>query len=112
MSNAIAARLDEIQQKAGVTARDVAQLLDTTPETISRWRKGRAEPQPDRRDNLLRLQWLVGELAELYPPKEAQLWLFSPHKLLAGERPADLIQCGQAEEVLKIISQLKDGAYV
>jgi len=112
MSNAIAARLDDIQEKGGVTARDIAQLLDTTPATISRWRKGRAEPQPDRRDNLLRLQWLISELAELYPPKEAQLWLFSHHKLLGGERPADLIQRGETEEVLRIISQLKDGAYV
>jgi transcriptional regulator with XRE-family HTH domain len=112
MAGAVAARLDKIQEDAGVTAREVAQLLNTTPETVSRWRTGRAEPQPDRRDNLLRLQWLVRELAELYPPDEAHLWLFSPHKLLRGERPADLIQQGRADEVQRIIAQLQDGAYV
>lgn len=113
MSGAIAGRLNDIQAYGGVTAREVAQLLNTTPETVSRWRTGRTEPQPDRRDNLLRLDWLVKELAELYPQAdEAHLWLFSPHKRLGGRRPADLIRQGRTEEVLQIIAQLKDGAYV
>ncbi len=112
MTSAVALRLDEIQHHAKVSAREVAELLNTTPETVSRWRQGRTQPQPDRRDSLLRLEWLVKELSELYPPAEAHLWLYSPHKRLAGQRPADLIQAGKAEEVLRIIAQLKDGAFV
>jgi transcriptional regulator with XRE-family HTH domain len=112
MAGAIAIRLDQIQQHARVNAREVARLLNTTPETVSRWRTGRTEPQPDRRDSLLRLEWLVKELSELYPPRDAHLWLYSPHKRLAGQRPADLIQSGRTEDVLKIIAQLKDGAFV
>jgi uncharacterized protein (DUF2384 family) len=112
MVAAIATRLDEIRKFARVNAREVAWLLNTTPETVSRWRTGRTEPQPDRRDNLLRLEWLVKELSELYPPKEAHLWLYSPHKRLAGQRPADLIQSGKTENVLQIIAQLRDGAFV
>lgn len=112
MAGAVAVRLDEIQQHANVSAREVAQLLNTTPETVSRWRTGRTEPQPDRRDSLLRLEWLVKELSELYPPEEAHLWLYSPHKRLAGQRPADLIQAGKTEDVLRVIAQLKDGAFV
>ncbi len=112
MVGALAVRLDQIQRCANVSAREVARLLNTTPETVSRWRTGRAEPQPGRRDSLLRLEWLVKELSELYSPEEAHLWLYSPHKRLAGQRPADLIQVGKAEEVLRIIAQLKDGAFV
>lgn len=111
MSNAIAERLDGIQESADFTGREVAQLLGTTPETISRWRGGKSEPQPKMRDSLLQLEWLINELAELYPPKEAHLWLFSPHKLLKGIRPVDLIERGDTEPVLQIIAQLKDGAY-
>jgi transcriptional regulator with XRE-family HTH domain len=111
MSNAIAERLECIQKSARVTAREVAQLLCTTPETISRWRGGKTEPQPRMRDSLLRLEWLVGELAELYPPEEAHLWLFSPHKMLSGERPVDMIERREMDRVLQIIAQLKDGAY-
>jgi transcriptional regulator with XRE-family HTH domain len=112
MNSAVAVRLDQIQHHARVSAREVADLLNTTPETVSRWRQGRTQPQPDRRDSLLRLEWLVKELAELYPPAEAHMWLYSPHKRLAGQRPADLIQAGQSEQVLRIIAQLKDGAFV
>jgi DNA-binding transcriptional regulator YiaG len=112
MTSALASRLDQIQRHAKVSAREVAELLNTTPETVSRWRTGRTEPQPERRDSLLRLDWLVKELSELYPPEEAHLWLYSPHKRLAGRRPADLIHAGKTEEVLRIIAQLKDGAFV
>lgn len=112
MAGALATRLDKVQQKGGITAREVAQLLNTTPETVSRWRAGRTQPQPDRRDYLLRLEWLISELGDLYSPDEARLWLFSPHKLLGGDRPADRIQQGKIEDVLTVIAQLKDGAYV
>lgn len=112
MAGALAARLDKVQQKGGITAREVAQLLNTTPETVSRWRAGRTQPQPDRRDHLLRLEWLMSELGDLYSPEEACLWLFSPHKLLGGDRPADRIQQGKIEDVLTVIDQLKDGAFV
>lgn len=112
MSTAIAGRLKQIQSKAGVTAKEVSRLLKTSQETVSRWNTGKTEPQPRNRDDILRLEWLVSELAELYPPQEAKLWLFSPHKLLNGETPADAIANDRMEEVLTIIAQLKDGAYI
>lgn len=111
MSNAIASRLKQIQSKADVTAKEVSRLLNTSQETVSRWNTGKTEPQPKNRDDILRLEWLVSELAELYPPAEAKLWLFSPHKLLDGKAPADVIANDRMEDVLTIIAQLKDGAY-
>jgi transcriptional regulator with XRE-family HTH domain len=112
MTHAIAARLDAIQKRAAVTSREVAQLLNISPETVSRWRTGKTEPQTERRDYLLKLEWLVSELSELYSPDEARLWLFSPHKLLKRNRPIDRIQRGTMEDVLTVISQIKDGAFV
>ena len=110
MANAVANRLDSIRNRGGIKSREVAQLLDTTPQTVSRWRTGRVEPQPDRLRRLLTLEWLVGELAEFYEPQEARLWLFAPHRLLAGDRPADRIQQGKLDDVLALIAQLRDGA--
>ena len=112
MSNAIAERIETIQKFADINGREIAQMLGTREETISRWRGGKSEPQPKMRDGLLQLGWLVSQLAELYQPQEAHLWLFSPHKLLSGERPVDLIQRGETERILQVIAQLKDGAYV
>lgn len=112
MAGAVATRLDAIRDGGGIKAREVAQLLDTTPQTVSRWRTGKVEPQPDRLRRLLTLEWLIGELAEFYEPAEARLWLFAPHRLLGGERPADRIQQGKVDDVLALIAQLRDGAFV
>ena len=112
MSHALARRLDSIKEHGGIKARDIAQLLDTTPETVSRWRRGKVDPQPDRLKRLLTLEWLMDQLAEFYEPTEARLWLFSPHKLLDGKTPADSLQCNEFDNVMAVIHQLKDGAYV
>ncbi|HEY5197792.1 MAG TPA: antitoxin Xre/MbcA/ParS toxin-binding domain-containing protein [Solirubrobacteraceae bacterium] len=111
-STAVAERLDRIRERGGIHSREVAQLLDTAPRTISRWRTGKSSPQPDGLQKLLRLEWLIGELAEFYEPDHARLWLFAPHRLLGGQRPADRIQSAQLEDVLAHISQLSDGAFV
>jgi uncharacterized protein (DUF2384 family) len=110
--SAVAVRLDSIKSKGGIRSREIAQLLETTPQTISRWQTGRAEPQPDGLQRLLALEWLVERLADLYTPDEARLWLFSRHALLGGRRPADLIAQGGTEDVLALIDQLRDGAYL
>lgn len=112
MASAVAERLNTIRERGGIRSREVAHLLDTTPQTVSRWRTGKVTPQPDGLQRLLKLEWLIGELAELYEPDQARLWLFSPHRLLAGERPADRIQRGQLDDVLALIHQLSDGALV
>lgn len=108
----VAARLESIRDKAGIKDRDIAQLLDTTPETVSRWQTGRTEPRRSSIDRMLALEWLVEELSELYPPEEARLWLFARHRQLGGRAPADLIKGGAVDEVLALIAQLKEGAYV
>ncbi len=61
MSGGIANRLKTIEDLAGVRGREVAQLLDTTPETVSRWRGGKVEPQPDRLRRLLLLEFAIAK---------------------------------------------------
>ncbi len=112
MTSAVAHRLDSIKDRAGVRSREIAELLGTTPQTVSRWQQGRGDPQPAKLNQLLTLEWLATQLAEFYEPDEARLWLYSPHKLLAGKRPAELIAQGDADSVLALIDQLRDGAYV
>lgn len=97
---------------SSVSAREVAQLLDTTPQTVSRWQTGRGSPQPTSLDRLLKLDWIADQLGSVYESDEARLWLFSPHAELDGLRPADLIAAGRTEEVLEIIDRLQSASYV
>ena len=112
VAGAVATRLDSIKSHTGVRSREIAQLLGTTPQTISRWHQGRVDPQPNKLQQLLALEWLADQLAEFYEPEEARLWLFSRHRLLKGRKPADLIAEGDVESVLALIDQLRDGAVV
>lgn len=112
MSTAVATSLNTVSEKGGISFRDIAQLMNTTPETISRWRSGRVDPQPDRFKKLATLAWLVDELAEFYEPDAAKLWLFTPQRLLGGATPADRIEQDRVEDVLALIKQLQDGAFV
>ncbi len=112
MNGALATRLERITKCGGIKGKEVAQLLSTTPETISRWRTGRTEPRQDGLIRLLEVEYLLEELSEFFEPKEARFWLFSPHRLLNGDTPVKCIQEGRADEVRAVIAQLRDGAYV
>jgi transcriptional regulator with XRE-family HTH domain len=112
MATALAERLDKIKELAGISGRDVAQLLDTTPETVSRWSTGKIDPQRERLHRVLELEFFLTELAEFYPPDQAKLWLFSPHRLLGGETAAARIQSGKTQDVFALLDQLRSGAYV
>lgn len=111
-TNAIARKLDVIQTKSAMRAVDVANVLGTRPETVSRWNQGKAFPHPETEKLLLELEYVVDQLSDFYEPIETRLWLFSRQKLLDGEKPVDLIQQGRTSEVLAVIQQLRDGVHV
>lgn len=108
----VATRLIDIRAKSGMRAREVAELVGTSPQTVSRWQNGRARPRETNLARVMTLEWLVTQLAEFYPPQDARQWLLSPHELLGGERPYDRIEHGRTDDVLALIEQLATGAYV
>jgi transcriptional regulator with XRE-family HTH domain len=110
--NAIARKLDAIKEKGQMNAIDVANLLNIRPETVSRWRQGKAFPRPDAQKLLMELEYIVDQLSDIYEPADARLWIYARQKLLRGEIPAALIQSGHSEEVLSIIDQLREGVFV
>jgi hypothetical protein len=111
-SNAIARRLEAIQEKGAMRSADVANVLNVRPETVSRWNTGRTLPHANTERQLLELEFIVDKLAGMYEPHDARLWLFSRQRLLNNQTPAELIQQGRAEEVLEAVNQLLDGVHL
>ena len=110
--NAIAAKLERLERRAAIRGVDVANMLRTTPETVSRWNQGRAYPRPNKESLLVDLEYIVERLSEFYSdPKTARAWLYSRHRYFNGLRPADLIQEGRIEEVLEAIQAMADPTY-
>ena len=111
-TNAIARKLEQIQEKSGMRSVDVANMLGTRPETVSRWNQGKAFPRSDTEKRLLELEFIVDQLSDFYDPIETRHWLFSRQKLLGNETPATLVQQGRIMEVIAVIDQLRDGVHV
>lgn len=111
MTSAVARKLESLRSK-GLKQTEVAILLGTRPEQVSRWNKGQAYPHSSTEKALLELEFIVDQLSDFYGPNEARQWLFSPQKLLSGEKPSDLIQGGRIDEVRRLVNQLRDGVYL
>jgi len=111
-TTAIGRKLENITAKGGMRLVDIANVLGTRPETVSRWNQGKAFPQPTAERQLLELEWVVEQLADFYEPQEARLWLFSRQKLLEGQIPADLIAADKSNKALEVISKLREGVYI
>ena len=111
-SNTVARKLESLRSKGAMQNVDVANLLGTRPETVSRWNQGRAYPHPNTEKTLLELEYILDQLSELYEPDEARQRIFSPKKLLSDASPAALIREGRIDEVLRLVSQLRDWVYL
>lgn len=112
MASAVARKIDDIKKRTSISANSIAELLNTTPQTLSRWATGKNDPQQAHLERLLELDYLTERLSEFFAPEDARLWLFAPHPQLGGERPADLVAKGRHSEVLAVIARLVDSAYV
>jgi transcriptional regulator with XRE-family HTH domain len=112
MTSAVARKLESLRSKGAIKNIEVANLLGTRPETVSRWNQGRAYPHANTERALLELEFIVDQLSDFYGPTEARQWIFSPQKLLAGVSPAELIRQGRIDEVRRLVDQLRDAIYV
>jgi hypothetical protein len=112
MTGAVARKLESIRDKGAMRHVEVANLLGTRPETVSRWNQGRAYPHPGTEKTLLELEYIVDQLSDFYEPSEARHWIFAPQKLLEGNSPAELIRDGRIDEVMRLVNQLRDAVYM
>jgi hypothetical protein len=112
MTSAVARRLESIRQKGAMRSADVANILGTRPETVTRWNQGRSYPHAGTEKILLELEFIIDQLNDFYEPNEARLWIFSPQKLLRGASPAELIREGRIDEVRRLVNQIRDAAHI
>ncbi len=112
MSTAVARILDELRSRGGLRGADIANIVDVSPPTVSRWSTGKGSPPLHTQTVIADLRYVVECLSDFYSPDEARLWLHAPHPLLHRERAVDLIHAGRTEEVLAVIDRLEAGAYL
>ena len=63
----MAEKLELLKSRAAIRAVDVANMLGTTPETVSRWNQGRAYPRPRKESLLVDLEYIVERFLNSIP---------------------------------------------
>lgn len=111
MPTSVARKVESIKKRASISSSNIAQLVGTTPQTLSRWSTGKHEPHREHLERLLTLDYVAEQLSEFFEPADVKMWLFAPHPELSGSRPADLLAQGKLDEVLAVIERLRDSAY-
>lgn len=111
MSTAVSRILDHLKEDGGLQGKDIANIVDVSPATVSRWLSGKSTPDLKTQTMIAELRYVVDRLADFYNPEETRLWLHAGHPMLKGERAIDLIYNGRMHEVLAVIEALDTGAY-
>lgn len=112
MSTAVARILDDLRSRGGLQGKDIANIVDVSTATVSRWSRGNGTPTLHTQTVIADLRYVVERLSDFYTPEETRLWLHSRHPLLNNERAIDLITADRTEEVLAVIERLDAGAFV
>ncbi len=111
MSAAVTSIVDDLRTRGGLKGSDLANIVDVSQATVSRWAAGKASPHPKTQLVMSDLRYVVDRLAEFYTPDETRIWLYAKHPLMEGARAIDLIHAGGADRVLAVIETLADGTY-
>jgi transcriptional regulator with XRE-family HTH domain len=112
MATAVARILADLRERGGLQGKDIANIVGSSPPTVSRWSQGSGVPSLRTQTVIAELRYVVERLSDFYTPDETRLWLHARHPLLKSERAIDLINEGRTEEVLAVIERLDSGAYI
>lgn len=112
MSAAVARILDDLRSRGGLQGKDIANIVDVSTATVSRWTHGAGTPNLRTQTVIADLRFVVDRLSDFYTADETRLWLHARHPLLNGERAIDLINADRTQDVLAVIERLDAGAYI
>ena len=111
MATAVSRIIDHLRHDGGLQGKDIANIVEVSPATVSRWSSGKATPDLRTQTVIADLRYVVDRLADFYTADETRLWLHASHPMLKGQRAIDLINAGDTQSVLAVIEALDSGAF-
>jgi len=108
----IARNIADLEDLGGLRGTDIANIVDVSKATVSRWRTGSIKPQPRNELILSDLHYVVRRLQDYYTSEEIRTWLYARHPQLDGARAIDLINDDRTIEVLSVLDRLDSDGYL
>ena len=75
MPTAVTRILGDLKSFGGLQGKDIANIVDVSTATVSRWTNGNATPDLRTQTVIADLRYVVDRLSDYYTPDEARLWL-------------------------------------
>lgn len=111
-AGALASKVSAAINGLGLTNEEVGDIVDASPRSVARWAAGDVVPQRLNKERLLELAYVAEAVTEVLPADHANVWMFSPNRLLGHRKPADLIREGKFKDVLDLIDAMAEGVFV
>ena len=111
-SVALASTVSSAIERLGLTYEEVGGIVDASARSVARWTSGQVVPQRLNKQRLIELAYVADALAEVLPRDQANVWMFSPNRLLGHGKPADLVRDGEYQRVLALIDAMAEGIFV
>lgn len=111
-ATALAHKVTGIIDRLGLTQEEVGEIVDASARSVARWSSGDVVPQRLNKTRLLELAYVADAVTEILPTTQANIWMFSPSRLLDHDTPAERIHKGQYRDVLDLIEAIADGVVV
>jgi uncharacterized protein (DUF2384 family) len=109
---ALAHKVTDIIDGLGLTQEEVGGIVDASARSVARWSMGEVVPQRLNKQRLLELAYVAQAVTEILPAEDANLWMFTPNRLLNHNSPADSIHAGEYRSVLNLIEAIAEGVVV
>jgi transcriptional regulator with XRE-family HTH domain len=111
-AGALALKVTELVKTLGLTQEDIGQIVNASARSVARWSSGDVVPQKLNRERLIELAYVAEAVTQVLPPDKANLWMFTPNRLLQHDKPADRVRDGHYKDVLDLIEAMADGVVV
>lgn len=111
-TGALAHKVTDLISALGLTQEEIGRIIDASPRSVARWTHGQVVPQKLNKQRLLELAYVAEAVTAVLPADEANLWMFTPNRLLGHDSPATCIHDGRYKDVLDLIEALADGVVV
>lgn len=108
----LAHKVSDIIDGLGLTHEEVGTIVDASARSVGRWSAGDVVPQRLNKQRLLELAYVAQAVSEILPSDQANVWIFTPNRLLDHDTPAERIHAGGYRDVLALIEALAEGVVV
>lgn len=110
--SALAHKVNDIIDHLGLTQEEVGEIVEASARSVARWSAGEVVPQRLNKERLLELAYVAEAVGEILPASQANIWIFTPNRLLNHDTPAQRIHTGNYREVLNLIEAIAEGVVV